>query len=106
MNTETVGVTLGVLLFSAATTVAGIAEHREAKWREYFDVMAAEAGFEPMRAVTVVPFKGCGWHFGETIYATTRVEGERAEIKFCRNRDGTGFFEIGTFTGGPIGERR
>jgi hypothetical protein len=94
----------GAALISAAALTAQIADRRADKWREAFDEIAADVGTDAMHTVSVNPFIGCGWRFGETIHATTTIAGERAEINFCLNRDGTGHFEIGTFTGGPVGE--
>lgn len=64
------------------------AERRADYWRPVIESIAKEAGSGPVKNIRVTPLKGCGWSFGETIYADLEMAGAPTDFVMCRNRQG------------------
>lgn len=86
-------VLLGVGVFAGAfcLNVVNIANERADYWRPILNSIATRANTAGVHSVWVLPFKGCGFAFGETIHAKTEFGGAPADLMMCRTREGVRF---------------
>lgn len=90
------------LIAAAVTSVGAVSVHRAEIWRPHFEEIAKMAEVGPVGSIFVLPGKGCGWSFGETIWVDVQF-GERAGVvKLCMSRDGDRWIDITTTLSGPL----
>lgn len=79
----------------AATVVWGgvggyiaLAQKRADYWGAILSRNLVTAGSPGLERVRSLPFKGCGWSLGETVWGWTEMAGTRTKVLMCRSRDG------------------
>ena len=76
------------LLWGTVGGFVALADRRAKYWKPIIEGIASRAETGPVTSLRVLPFKGCGWSIGETIYADMMLGNVRGAFLMCRNSQG------------------